>query len=76
MFNFECLILDGGGKGRPRIEEDWGRCFAATCTRRSKGGGASAVGGGRRSETDDVECLMLDFEFWMGDGGGGGNVKL
>jgi len=38
---------DAEGKGRPPIEEDGGRCFCCDVTRRSKGGGASAVGGGR-----------------------------
>ena len=48
----ECWMFNVGfwmaeGKGRPRIEEDWGGCFCRAVTRRSKGGGASAVGGGR-----------------------------
>jgi len=27
---------DAEGKGRPPIEEDWGRCFCCDVTRRSK----------------------------------------
>jgi hypothetical protein len=40
-----------GEKGRPRIGEDWGRCFCRDVTRRSKGGGLArweeAAAGGR-----------------------------
>ena len=41
-------------KGRPRIEEDWGRCFCCDVTRRSKGGGASAVGGGKGRKAEET----------------------
>ena len=44
---------DAEGKGRPRIEEDWGRCFAGCGPQPPKVGGASAVGGGRRAESGD-----------------------
>ena len=53
-------------KGRPRMGDDGRRCFCCDVTRRSKGGGASAVGGGRRSETDDVECWILNFGWRRG----------
>ena len=47
------------GKGRPPIEEDWGRCFC--CSKEREGshgdtGSAEGKGGG---------CLMFNFGFWM-----------
>ena len=55
------------GKGRPPIEEDWGRCFSGCGPQPPKGEGARRLNYGERGAAWGLggreQCLGLDLDF-------------